>query len=361
MRTRHFALGGTSFNVVAASGSEVLWSSNIEVSAPILSTAGSAKGLRLAVALSSGSVILWVVGVSKPIAEFDGFGSDGGSSHHLAFSPNGDRLAYRLADGGFALRNAINGKLIADLNHNSAMVHRLVFSPDGSQLGSLFLEDNNKHTLTLWDCTDGKFLGSVRDIGSEVAFLADGSLIATGGWDNALKLWNRNSEDQDLHFIETPDRSSLESISCLAFSQDGILAIGSANHEIILYDVTKRSFITTIPFLNPTTLAFSDDCTRLFIGNADGVVRLLDVPTIKASPQTLQESSAPVSALVFSPDCSRLVSGSEDGIIRIWNTSSTSEPIATREGHSSKVTTIAFAPNGGQFASGDTNGTIKLW
>ncbi|KIL65314.1 hypothetical protein M378DRAFT_10927 [Amanita muscaria Koide BX008] len=334
---------------------------DVEVSGLILTMALSSNGRRLAVAFSDGSVALLFVGVSKPIAEFDGFGSDGGSSHHLAFSPNGDRLAYRLADGGFALRNAINGKLITDLNHNSAMVHRLVFSPDGSQLGSLFLEDNDKHTLTLWDCTDGKFLGSVRDIGSEVAFSADGLLIATGGWNNALKLWNRNNEDQDLHFIETPDLSSLESISCLVFSQDGILAIGSADTGVLLYDVAKRSFITTIPFRDPTAIAFSSDCRRLFIGNADGDLRLLDIPSIKASAQTSQESSAPVSALVFSPDCSRLASGSEDGIIRIWNTCCAKELIAIRQGHSSKITTIAFTRNGGQFASGDANGTIKLW
>ncbi|KIL65304.1 hypothetical protein M378DRAFT_24110 [Amanita muscaria Koide BX008] len=337
------------------------WSGYIEVSAPILSIALSFNGRRLAVALHNGNVTLWVVGVSKQIAEFDGYESDGHSSHHLAFSPNGDRIAYRLAGGGFALRNAMNGEHIADLNHNSAMVHRLIFSPYGSQLASLFVEDDDKHTLTLWDCTDGKFLGAIEDIGSELAFSVDGSLIATGGWNNGLKLWSRKDEDQDLHFTETRDLSSLGSISCLAFSQDGLLAIGSADTGIILYDPVNHSFLATIRFQNPTTIAFSYDCTRLALGNKDGVVPLLDVPAIIASAQMSQENSAPVSALMFSPDCSRLVSGSEDGIIRIWNTSCASEPIATREVHSSKVTTIAFTHNGGQFASGDANGTIILW
>ncbi|KIL65281.1 hypothetical protein M378DRAFT_162220 [Amanita muscaria Koide BX008] len=360
-----------SFSIVVGLGNKLLfglsedflWSSNSKFSAPIVSIAFSSSALRLAVASSDGSIILWDFDIRKKIAEFDGFGSDSLSSHHLAFTPNGDRLAYRLADGGFALRNAINGELITDLNgHSSAMVrvHCLVFSPDGSQLASLFVEDDDKHTLALWNCTDGKFIGIVRDIGSELAFSADGSLIATGGWNNTLELWSRNNKDQGFQ-TRTPHLSSLKNISCLAFSRDDMLAIGSADTGVILYDVANRSFIATIPFRNPTAIAFSYDCTRLATGNKDGVVRLLDVPAIKTSAQTSQENSALASALVFSPDCSRLVSGSGDGIVRIWNTSCASEPIAAREGHSSKITTIAFTRNGGLFASGDANGTIKFW
>ncbi|KIL56421.1 hypothetical protein M378DRAFT_172722, partial [Amanita muscaria Koide BX008] len=327
---------------------------------PIVSITLSSTRHRLAATFSGGLVVLWALDVSKLITGFGGFASDSRSSHepcHLAFSPNGDRLAYRLVDGGVALRNGIDGEQIADLEYNSAMVHHLVFSPDGSRLASVVVEDDHKHTLTLWDCTDGTFLGAAPDVGPEVAFSADGTLIVAGGRSSAAKLWRVNNEDQGLHFIETPDLSSLESISCLAFSQNDMLAIATADTGIKLYDVANSSFIATIPFQKPTAVAFSHDCTRLAAGNEDGVLRLLDIP----SAHTSQENSAHISALVFSPDCSRLVSGSEDGIIRIWNTSCASEPIASYEAHLSKITTLAFTPNGSQFVSGDANRTIIFW
>ncbi len=73
-----------------------------------------------------------------------------------------------------------------------------------------------------------------------VAFSPDRKVLASGSGDNTIKLWDLNSKSQ----ITTLKGHSKE-VNSVAFSPDGkLLASGSSDRTIILWDLNTSSEIT---------------------------------------------------------------------------------------------------------------------
>ncbi|KIL55631.1 hypothetical protein M378DRAFT_173474 [Amanita muscaria Koide BX008] len=316
---------------------------------------------RVAAALSDDTVWLWESSNAELIDRFDGFGG----SRRLQFSPTGTRLAHSSAIG-IQLRDGISGRFIADLR--CGLSHKFEFSGDGSRMASLSPDD----TLTLWNSESGALIGTLTDVGRHgLAISANGSLLATANH-TQVTLWTESRNH--LAHVKVLE---VEFAACsMAFSWDNILAI--ANHVgIRLYNVNTHSFIHTLPLSgDPTSLAFSPDCTRLAVGGDNGNVSLWDIRGIDASCPPLEGNAVAVTTLALSRDCSRLACGLEDGTVELWETSPTKRRIGLalrskmetifsrifrQSRHTESVRALGFDPDGRLFASGSEDGTIKLW
>lgn len=172
-----------------------------------------------------------------------------------------------------------------------------------------------------------------------------------------------NALQQTPHLI-TFLRGHTGTVRSLALTADGkILASGSADNTIVLWDVTAREPIGE-PLTGHTgtvwSVAISSDGKTLVSGSADNTIMLWDLFTQQPLALPLTGHTAPVLSLALSADGTILASGSEDGVIILWDMTARRQ-LGLLTGHTGQVRSVALSQDGKILASGSTDSTIILW
>src|SRR5262249_29036022 len=201
----------------------------------------------------------------------------------VLFSHDGAILASGGRDGKVCLWDVADRRLIAPLEGHTTWVNALAFSPDGKLLAS----SGNDTTIRLWDLVTKqqvKRLWSPRTALTVVAdywplqslaFSPDGKLLATGGGDGTIRLWD----------VQTVEVTALlrehTAVWAVAFAPDGqSLVTGGEDGTVRVWDVTPRSDPDTLKGhkSNLSSLAFSDDGKTLAVADSlDRTVKLWDL------------------------------------------------------------------------------------
>jgi WD40 repeat protein len=251
--------------------------------------------------------------------------------------------------------------LITFLHDHTAGVMSVDFSPDGQLLAS----GGADGTIILWDVAARQSLDQplISHTGGvlSVAFSPDGQKLAVGGDDNVITLWNVT----DGQPIGQPFTGHTNWVMSVAFSPDGqTLASGSADGTLILWDVVTGQVIgqpLTGHTASVSSVAFSPDGQTLASGNDDATIILWDVVTGQVIGQPLTGHTAGVWSVAFSPDGQTLASGSDDATIILWDVA-TGQPIGQPlTGHTNTVMSVAFSPDGKKLVSGSTDSIVVLW
>jgi type II secretory pathway predicted ATPase ExeA len=198
-----------------------------------------------------------------------------------------------------------------------------------------------------------------------VAFSADGLRLASGGWDETVKLWDV-ATGQGLGNIA----DGIKGVEALAFSDDGHwLAAESSTNTVALWDATTGREIRTLTGKEPSgllsrgnwvySIAFSPDSRWLASAVDDKTVRLWEVKTGRAA-RDLPGLSRSVIYIAFSPDGRMLASGSDGKTIEIWEVA-TGQEMRKLSGHKKDVYAVAFSPDSRRLASASGDKSIKLW
>jgi hypothetical protein len=190
-----------------------------------------------------------------------------------------------------------------------------------------------------------------------VAFSPLGDVLASGGADDLVRLWNPH----DGELISTLDGHS-SWVRAVAFSPDGeIIASGGGDGTVRLWNAWdgKPRMEPLSDHLYPvTSIAFSPDGRRLASGSEDGAVCLWAVGTgTQLDPPS--NEGAHVRSLVFSPDGRMLAIAREDDTIEL-RLAETGE-VARLRGHTEIVTSMAIAPDNTVLAAGSLDQAIRLW
>ena len=98
-----------------------------------------------------------------------------------------------------------------------------------------------------------------------------------------------------------------------------MLATGSGDHTIRLWDVAGRSCIARLSGHSEIVreVAFSPDGATLASGSVDKAIRLWDVAS-RTCVAVLGDGFTPVFCVAFSPDGSMLASGGPDNTVQLW-------------------------------------------
>ena len=195
---------------------------------------------------------------------------------------------------------------------------------------------------------------------SAVALSPDGNLLAAGGQDRAVHLWN-SADGRQLAVL----RGFAGAVSAVAFSPNGsLLAAGSADRTIRLWNPVRR---TALGLLTGDTggiedLAFSPSGALLASASSDGQVRLWN-PATRRLEQVLRHDGTPALSVAFSPDGSMLAAAGDDHTVTLWNITDVARPRIIREltGATGAIANLAYSPSGTVIAGEEADGDVLLW
>jgi len=257
-----------------------------------------------------------------------------GPLYAVAISPDGRSVAGGGYDRAIYLWDIASGQLRQTFQGHTNRVYTLVFHPDGKLLAS----GSGDGTVRLWSLSavgygKGRITESAvsdqpvavlqadQDVVHDLAFSPDGHLLARGGSDRLLRLWDMTKSDYPelVEARKLVQDDSEEDIFAVAFSPDGSKVACSGNH----------------------------------------LIHVLDLSTGKA-PRVLRHHTNWIFSVAFSPDGATLASSSSDCTVCLWEVASGALRAVLR-GHSETVYKVAFTPDGMAVVSSSFDGTIKFW
>lgn len=296
----------------------------------------------------------------------------------LAFSPDGTTL-YSSGYKEILVWSVKEARLTRRIEGLSGRVRALAVSPDTRTLAVAEGVPGRSGAVSLIDIESGTrtVLHQATDEMLAVAFHPNGKLLAFGGADSIVHVWNTGSGKET---ATLKDQAGW--INGLGFSIDGkILASSSADGTVFIWDPATWKEIFRLP-QTPTDpvngLAFSPDGEFLAFavgGQTEHAIRSWRVANAfteivanrpgqrNALMQTrpadtgaclplavawakLQNRPRPIAACA---DNSLAVLGPNGGVA------------ARLSGHTDWVYTVAVSPDGTRIASGSGDGSVKLW
>ena len=209
-------------------------------------------------------------------------------------------------------------------------IRTLTFSPNGCFLAT----GSEDKTVRLWNLSKGhevSFPGRHVDWVNALSFSSDSRLLASGSEDGQIKLWDAwnvftrvaNSEvlkismDSEVSIIGRHENG----ISALGFSSDNcLLASGGQNGTIQLWNVPSNLMFSTLVGHTGQIYALAFLCNDRILasGGGDNTIRLWNTSTGQELA-VITGHTAPVRTLVFLSDSRILASGGNDGTIFLWD------------------------------------------
>ena len=240
------------------------------------------------------------------------------------------------------------------LERHTASVHNVAFSADGNMLAS----QSRDGTVNIWNPNTQQLLRTLntKDSGG-IAFSPDGNVLASGALtDKVVNLWNPNTTEHLNSF-----KGHESGVNQVVFSPDGsVLASGSWDGKVRLWHPETGELLRVLPTDKLSGLAFSADGSLLANGSWDGGLVKVWNPETGQLLHTLKPEVDEVFDVAFSPDGHILASAGWGGI-DLWAADTGEHLLSFPREQGRFLLCVAFSPDGRLLACGKDNKTISLW
>jgi len=292
-----------------------------------------------------------------------------GSRQLAAVSRSEERLDTSLLLSQEAYRRAptveARGSLLAGLERNPRLVGFLqghddragpaVFSPDGT----LVAAGGDDDRIIVWDVRSGQERmrlargGNVRTI----AFSADGATLAGAGHDNTVSLWDVRTGREDGPAFA----GNVGIVRTLAFRPHSGVMASAAEGTILLWDVAGRQVVGRLEQGSPVdSVAFTPDGKRLAAASEDGRVVVWDVDSGQRVSDVVGHSDQ-ARTVAISPDGDLLASGGNDKAVVLWDLHTLTRVGEPLLGHAERIFSLSFSADSRTLASGSRDHRVVLW
>lgn len=365
----------------------------------IFGTAFSPDRRRLYTSGLDGTVMVWDLGggggladrVAPPadVAQVRSFTGNPGQ----ALSPDGRLFAVTDGTGAVTVRRVPGGERVGSgLAGPGAPAGRMAFSPDGSVLAVPGFDGDT----VLWNVGSGQVAARLRDghrghvytegwsgegalpLWREAVYAAawspDGRLVATGGRDGRVVIWDAATgaiSGPPLRASAGDGGAELYpgAVNNVTFSADGrwlAASVGATGHgEVVVWSLPLRTLEhrLTADTRRAFTAAFAPDSKTLASGGGDGKIRFWDVETGEPLSSLLEGHGAPVQNSAFSPDGQMLATVANDGNTILWDVRARKRlgsPLPGPVGNT--LMSVTFVPGGRHlFAAYGVDGQVLQW
>lgn len=353
----------------------------------------------------------------------------------IAWHPDNQRLLASLADGTICEWDVVKRPEVRTVLELRTPVKGILFSEDATQLvtaddqsAKIFLLESSgdfvlqnelaissgafshlipiksgfavrtRNRTSVWRLPEGKKLGQI-DVGPDLKVVpsADGRLLATGGNDVSVTVWDSETGKRlrdikrhrsvvyGLGFdrtgrIVTAGRDRVARVSSsetldealtlrghqgwvwsVDVSPDGkTIASAAADSNVILWDAEAGTELRRLTDHSQSVqfVKYSPDGRLLATASRDATIKLWDAKTLSVIGEC-RGHTAGVNSLAFSVDGKHLVSGGDDGAVIVWDIA-TQKPVARHQIDRVQIWAVEFARNGSVVFGGTTQ-RIETW
>lgn len=294
---------------------------------PAWAIAAASDGGSLWAACDSGAICGWNKDVALGIRGGDGPAElyRGHVGPVLALSAGSRVIVSGGADGKVIVWDIANGKPAQTLAAG-APVRAVAASP----VGGLIASACEAASVQIWDAATGKpslKLDGASDWLLSLAISVDGKALAAGGYDGKLRVWELSGGKKLVEVAAQPaspangPAAPLNIVSTVAFSPDGkLLALGGSDGQVHVFQAADGKLLRSLPGHTGTvtSLAFHPAGELIASASKDRTIRLWNVAGGQPL-KVLEGHTAWVQGVAFLARGTRLASAGADQTMRLWD------------------------------------------
>lgn len=219
---------------------------------------------------------------------------------------------------------------------------------------------SSENTLTAWN-VHGKKIDSwrlnVQDWVCSVKPSKDGEYIAFGTVNSKVGVVRSSNNDSIMTNI-----GHSQTVTALAWSCDSrLLATGSADASVIIWDVQKGKKVVHLTNIRSTVTAisFSPDNKKLAVAGVDLSIRIFDLEN-PSQFKIFFGHEKPIEVLEFHPSGKILASTGRDGNIGLWNISGSVRHTKIEASHQA-LNCLIFSHDGKKIIAGGLDKVLRVW